>query len=266
MALRLARNTRPPSHKLRWFLILGFPFAISLSGCNETCITITSNPPNGNINIQAGDPKPSCTLTVAKAAVSVITRTVSTCSSCAPANQVRQIVLNLRGIELHPGAIADNSSPDWQEVLPGTSPRALQFDLGSGPSSPGALDSHQAIAPAVAIPAATYHQLRLRFSPNVAAAGDVLPKKHACGDAGPNCVVMGDGRVLPILLDSAEPELRLTLPSGLLFPPDSSSNLVIEFGLSWLLADPDGVGSRLLPAINASASIERAPASQIAAE
>jgi hypothetical protein len=260
MALRIARNTRPPSSSFCSFLVLALLlFAISLSGCNETCISITSNPPNGNINIMAGDPKPTCTLTVVKATVRVVTRTFSSCDSCAPANQVRQIVLNLRGIELHSGAIADNTSPDWQELVPGTSARALQFDLGGGPSGPSALDFHQAIAPPVPIPAATYHQLRLRFSPNVPAASEILPEKGACGDVGANCVVMGDGRVLPILLDGAEPELRPTSDSGLLFPPDSSSNLVIEFGLSWLLADPDGQGSRLLPALNASASVERSP-------
>src|SRR5215472_4242402 len=141
------RDSRLGSHYVWKILVLALcPFGISLSGCSDACFSFTSSPPNGNITIKAGDPKPSCTLNVVKANVRVVTHTVSTCRSCAPANQVRQIIVNLRGIELHPSVIADGASPDWQELLPGTSGRRLELDLASGSPDMGA---RQALAQAV---------------------------------------------------------------------------------------------------------------------
>ena len=263
MAFRFVRNAGAAVHGFWSFLVFVLILlGISLAGCNDTCISFTSNPPNGTINIKAGDSEPTCTLTVAKAALRVVTRTVSTCNSCAPSNRIRQIVVNLRGVGLHPSAIAESASPDWQELLPANSPHALQLDLADGPSS---LAARRTAAEAVTIPAATYHQLRLRFSPNVSASGEVSPEKNVCGDVGANCVVLGDGRILPILLDGAEPELHVRSDSGFLFPPDSSSDLVIEFGVSWLLSASGDQGSRFLPELTASVSTERLPGS-LAAE
>lgn len=261
MALIFVRNIRLPSHKT-WMLLvlLLFSFGISLTGCNEACFSFTSNPPNGNIMIKAGDPKPTCTLTVAKANVRVVTHTVSTCTSCSLSNQVRQIVVNLIGVALHPGAIADNTSPDWQELLPGTAPHGLQLDFARDSSG------LQAVGQPVSIPAATYRQLRLRFSASSASARDVKLERDRCGDAGPNCVVMGDGRVLPLLLGGAEPELRLTPEKEFVFPSDSSSDLTVEFGIAWLLSPSEGQGARLLPALTASVAIERSPGRQSGTE
>jgi hypothetical protein len=129
MALTLAKNSRACCSHVSKFLLLAVPlFGISLTGCNNTCFFFTSNPPTGT---KAGDAKPACTLTTANGAVRVLTHTVSTCNSCSTSNRIAHIFVSLRGIEVHPSAIADDASPDWQELTPGSSQRRLDQQASS---------------------------------------------------------------------------------------------------------------------------------------
>lgn len=261
MTLTLAKNSRTRCGHIWKFLLLAVPlFGISLTGCNNTCFVFTSNPTTGTINIKAGDPKPTCMLTTANGAVRVLTHTVSTCSSCSASSRIAHIFVSLRGIEVHPRAIADDASPDWQELMPQLSGQPRQFDLVSAAASRGA---RLPLGEGVTISAAAYRQLRLLFVPNQPTSGDPVPEENACGSAGFNCVVSEDGRSYPLLLDGAPPELRITserIAGGfLLIPPDSNSNLVIEFNAGWSLMSFVGEGVRLRPVLIGSASVERPP-------
>jgi hypothetical protein len=130
MALPLVKNSRARCGHVWKLLLLVLPlFGISLTGCNNTCFIFTSNPPTGTINIKAGDPKPTCMLTTANGTVRVLTHTVSTCSSCSASSRIAHIFVSLRGIEVHPSAIADDAAPDWQELMPLLQGEPLQFDL-----------------------------------------------------------------------------------------------------------------------------------------
>lgn len=261
MALNLARNARLRGPNLGKVLLLASPsFGVLLAGCNSTCFSFTSNPPTGTINIKAGDPKPTCTLATANGAVRILTHTVSGCSSCLGSNQVRHIFVSLRGIEAHASAVAVDASPDWQELMPQLSSQPLQIDLMSVAASPPA---PQLLGEAVTVPVGTYPLLRIRFEPNQPASDRVRSEKNACGRTGPNCIVLDNGRIQPLLLDGAAAELRLRsdrIERGfLLIPPDSNSDLLIEFGVFWELSSSDGQGLRLLPALTASASLDRRP-------
>jgi len=136
----------------------------------------------------------------------------------------------------------------------------LQFDLVTAAVSRGA---GRPLGEGVTIPADAYSQLRLRFVPNQPTSEDPVPEKNACGDTGFNCVVLEDGRTYPLLLDGAPPEFRLTskrIAGGvLLIPPDSNSDLVIDFNLAWALSSFVGEGVHLLPVLISSASVERRP-------
>jgi hypothetical protein len=260
MALPLAENSRARCRYVWKSLLLASPLVgISLTGCNDTCFTFTSNPPTGTVNVKAGDPKPTCMLTKANGAVRVLTRTAR-CESCPPSTRIAHLFVSLRGIEVHPSAIADDASPDWHELMQGLPGQAPRFDL-IGVASGGA---PLPLGEVATIPADAYRQVRLRFAPGQRTSDDFGLGGSACGGATSNCVVLEDGRAYPLLFHGAPSELRITsasLAGGfLLIPPDSNSNLVIEIGIAWTFASGVGEGRRLLPVLSGSASVERRPA------
>jgi hypothetical protein len=260
MALTLAKNSRAHYNHISKFLLLAVPlFGISLTGCNNTCFLFTSNPPTGTLNIKAGDPRPACMLATANGAVRVLTHTVSTCNSCSTSSRIAHIFVSLRGIEVHPSAIADDASPDWQELLaPEFATHPLQVDLMGGNADRGA---GKPLGEMTEVPAGVYHQVRLRFVANQPATGDPLPETNACGSAGFNCVVMADGHIVPLRLDGDSPELRITsdriTSTSLFIPPDTDTDLVIELKPVWAWFSFADEGVRLLPALTGNANVER---------
>jgi hypothetical protein len=239
----------------------GLLIAAWLTGCNNTCFTITSNPPTGTLGIRASDPSPTCRLTKATAAVRVQLGTEPACSSCAGSGQVQHIFLSIRGIEVHPSTIADDDSTDWLELFPPELVKQpLQIDLMRGGADRGAREQLGGI---VAIPAGIYRLVRLSFVPNQPATDDRLPESNACGRVGFNCVVMEDGRVLPLLLDGTPPQLQVTSDriegGSILIPFDSSIDLIVELKLVWLWISSADEGVRLLPALTGKAKVRRVP-------
>jgi Domain of unknown function (DUF4382) len=232
-------------------------FGLLLIGCNDACFTFTSNPPTGTINVKAGDPKPTCMLTKANGAVRVLTRIAPTCGSCSPSSRIAHLFVSLRGIEVHPSAVADDTSADWQELMQQASDQPSQLDLVSAAGSGTRLQ----LGEFVAIPADAYRQVRLRFAAEHRTLDNSGPGESACGGMGFNCVVLEDGRTYPVLFDGAASELRIRserLANGLLLiPPDSNSNLVIEINVAWALASTEGEGRRFLPVLVGRASVER---------
>jgi hypothetical protein len=260
MALTLAKNSPACCTHVSKFLLLIVPlFGIALTGCNNTCFLFTSNPPTGTINIKAGDAKPACTLTTTNGAVRVLTHTVSTCNSCSTSSRIAHIFVSLRGIEVHPSEIADDASPDWQELMvPEFATHPLQVDLISGTTDRGA---GKPLGEMTEVPAGIYRQVRLRFEANQPATGDPLLEKNACGSARFNCVVMADGHILPLLLDGYSPELRITsdriTSTSLFIPPGTGTDLVIELKPVWAWFSSADEGVRLLPVLTGNAKVER---------
>jgi hypothetical protein len=108
-------------------------FAVWMAGCNSTCFTFTSNPPTGTVEIKAGDPKPTCTLTKANGAVRVEAHTDIECTSCSEPSRIQHIFVSIRGFEIQPSTTAGDDSPDWQELLPPElMKQPLQIDLVRG--------------------------------------------------------------------------------------------------------------------------------------
>ena len=260
MALSIAENTRL-SCRNRWNLLLRptLLLAVSLTGCNNTCFTLTSGPPSSTISIKASDPGPTCTLTRANVAVRVEEHTDPECTACSGSSRIQHIFLSIRGIEVHPSTTAEDDSPDWQELLASElAKQPLQVDLVRSAADRG---GREALGEMVTIPAGIYRQVRLRFVPNRLPTDDRLPEKNACGNRGFNCVVMADGRSQPLLLDGASPELHITSDriegASLLIPPDTDIALVIKLKLIWVWFSSADERVRLLPAFTGSARVGR---------
>jgi hypothetical protein len=261
MALTLAKNSRASRrHLWKFLLLLLLLFGTWLASCNNTCFSFTSNPPIGTLNIKVSDPKPSCQFATANGVVRVLVHTASACTLCSESSRIAHIFVSLRGIEIHPNANAEDTSPDWQELVPQLSSQPVQLDLVSASSDPG---TRVSLGDGVAIPADTYHELRLRFVPNQPAFEEPVPGKNECGRAGFNCAVSGDGQIHLLLLDRAGPELLITSEKiagdSLFVFPDDNSDLVIELDAVWSLASFGGEHVHLRPLLIGRASIDRRP-------
>jgi hypothetical protein len=230
-----------------------------MAGCNSTCFTFTSNPATGTVEIKAGDPKPTCTLTKANGAVRVEAHTDIECTSCSEPSRIQHIFVSIRGIEIHPSTTADDDSLDWQELLPPElMKQPLQVDLVRGTADHGA---REPLGEIVVIPAGIYRRARLRFVPNQSVMDDRVPEKNACGGGGFNCVVMAGGTVQLLLFDGGSPELHITAEriegGSLLVLPDIDSDLVIELMPAWLWSSSAAAGVHLVPSLTGSAKVGR---------
>ena len=233
-------------------------FVFGLTGCN-TCVTFTSNPPTGTLGIVASDPRPVCTLTKMNAAVRTQLAAEPVCSSCVGSGQVQHIFISIRGMELNSSATAHDDSPDWEELLPAElEQKPLQIDLLESNLAQGVQEPFERTAH---IPAGIYRQLRLRLVPNQPTIEDRLPEKNPCGSGTFNCIAMADGSIQPLLLDEGLPELRITSgkleSASLLFPPDTHTDLIIEWKLVWEWTSSADKGVRPMPALASSARVRR---------
>jgi hypothetical protein len=266
MGLTFAENARPFGRNC-WNLPLGaaFLFGFWLTGCNNACFTFTSNPPAGTINIKATDPSPTCTLTKVNGAVRLTVQTVPMCNSCSGSGRIQHIFVSIRGIEVHPGTPAEDDSSDWHELAPQFTKRPLQVDLARDTADRVVRELSGEI---VAIPAGIYRQVRIRFVPNQSPAEDQLPERNACGGLRFSCVVMGNGRTQPLLLDGGSPELRITSDriegGSFLVAPDTDTDLTIELTLVWGLFSSADQGLRLFPGLTGSAKLGRTEFDELA--
>jgi hypothetical protein len=258
MGLTFAEN-HPPLCRTCWKLPFhaALLFALWLTGCNNTCFTFTSNPPTGTIGIKVSDPKPTCTLTTGSA-VRLAVQTVPMCNSCSESGRIQHVFVSIRGIEVHPSSTADDDPTDWQQLAPQLAKQPLQVDLVRDTAD---ASERESLGETVTVPAGIYRQLRVRFVPNQPAPDEVFPERNGCGSVGFNCVVMADGRIQPILLESGSAELRIMSDriegGSLLIPPDTDNHLVIELKPVWAWFSSADEGVRLLPALTGSAKVDR---------
>jgi len=177
--------------------------SLALAGCQNSCFLGFSNNGNGGLIVKSGNPPPTCSLTQAQGTMHAAIVRAPACANCTSAARVEHIFLTLRGIQLHPGAVADLDSADWIEIAPQLANTPLQIDLIEDVSSKIVLEN-------TSIPAGTYRQVRLQFLGDSSINADLLPAKNLCGGSQYNCVVMGDRRVQPPLFRGKLPELLLS--------------------------------------------------------
>lgn len=255
--MRMLRNAHSgfcESFRRCFFLVLA-SVGGWLCGCNDTCFSITSNSSTGTVSINASNATPTCKFQTANARVRVVIQTIDTPSWAS--HPIQHIFVTLRGIDIHPGAIADERSPDWLELLPHLSGPATQIDLFGGAKTPNVQWRSSELA---AIPAGTYRQLRIRLVPDPPTGEDALPGNSGCGGVLFNCLVPNDGQIQSLQFDHAAalyvPQERIA-NGTLILPPDSATDVVIWFSLSWFLSSSATNGIHLAPTLSAAASTKR---------
>ena len=201
-------------------------------GCGNSCFIGFFNNGNGGAIIKAGNPPPPCSLPQTNGMMTVLAVKSSMCESCA-APQPQHVFVTLQGIQLHLSAIAEPTSPDWREIAPQLRDEPMQIDLTGG-SVP------EVLVGSSPVPAGTYRQLRLRFLPDSSQYAGKRSSENPCGEAGPNCVIMADGRVDKLAWPAEEiPDLLITgdaIQSGsLVVLPDAKMDLLLSFRLTQML-------------------------------
>ncbi len=140
--------------------------------------------------------------------------------------------LTISGVELHPGAVADEDSPDWQEIAPelAREPLLLQLTPHSGADSvvlPATISGH--------IPAGTYYQLRLRLANPESLQSTQLASKNSCGAAGAGCLFTANGDLHALRSPDGSRYLRLVTTSPIDVRAGQQNFLRIELTPEWLL-------------------------------
>jgi hypothetical protein len=163
-------------------------------------------------------------------AMSVLALKPLLCEFCA-APGPQHVFVTLRAVQLRSSAMAEPASSDWLEIAPRLRDEPLQIDLIGGPVPEVLVDN-------AAIPAGTYHQVRLRFLPDSPPDAARLRSPNPCGEAYRNCIVRADGRI-DQLGWSADPDVLIpadSVPDGaLVVAPGAKTDLLLSLELSQML-------------------------------
>jgi hypothetical protein len=205
-------------------------FTTAISGCGNSCFVGFSNNGNGGIIVKAGNPPPACSLPQMNGAMSVLALKPLLCEFCA-APGPQHVFVTLRAVQLRSSAMVEPAPSDWLEIAPRLRDEPLQIDLIGGPVPEMLVDN-------AAIPAGTYHQVRLRFLPDSQPDAARLRSQNPCGEAYHNCIVMADGRI-DQLGWSADPDVLIpadSVPDGaLVVAPGARTDLLLSLELSQML-------------------------------
>ncbi len=245
--MRRARTVEGATKAFQRVAFALLSFWLPATGCNNVCVTGISNPPTGTLIVNVNSS--GCKLSRANGTVRLQLSASSIPSGGSRLPTVQHVFVSLRGIEAHPSSIADDGSPDWQELAPKLAKQPVQVDLVA-PAADAC--SSNLFGEATVLPD-TYSQIRLSLVPNQPAPSELLPEENACGSVGFNCVVTADASVRPLVLDGGAPELRIASEhiAGGFFRvlPDTNTDLAIEFNLYASLTSPAGEAVRLNPAL-----------------
>ena len=218
-----------------WF-IAAFMF-LPIAGCNsDTCFVGVINAPNSGVVIGTGNLPAVCSGLQTPAAMSVTVQLPPVCTGCSATRQVSSVHLTVSGIEMHPGMVADENSPDWQEIAPEAAKHpvqlALQLELPKDPASSGAV---MATTISGRIPAGRYYQLRLRLVDLASSQSMQLSAKNSCGAAGASCLVTKDGELHALRTLDGTQYLRVAISSPIDVHAGQPNPLRIELSPEWLL-------------------------------
>jgi hypothetical protein len=226
-------------------LCAGLLLCVSLVGCGDTCFVIIGIFPNTS----SSNP-PSCKLGAGGGTVNIRVNSELASSATPIVPNLQHIFVTLRGIDVHPSALAADDSPDWQKLAPELEDQPVQIDLMASPSA-GSNSCARGLIARTFVRADTYRQVRLRLISNQPAADERLPQHNNCANVGFNCVVAKNGQTYPLALENDSNELRISPDriAGGSFNvlPDAEIQLSIAFNPFSSLASPAGDAVRISP-------------------
>ena len=232
---RLSRTA--PSLVLLCACILG------TTGCNNSCVSGFFAPGGSTVNVKAGNPPPSCSLSAASGMVQMeigaAPGTSSTPFIVAPLRpRVTHLFVTVAGVDAHSSPLAVDNTPGWQPLAGALQQHPLQIDLladaqGNAASAP---------FPDGSLPAGAYRQIRLRLASPL--AGETAAETGHCDTGTPHCAVFSDGHASPLDFPVSRPNLRIVLDGApgheLYVPPDGKVELVIELDRDRTFLWPSG--------------------------
>ena len=130
--------------------------------------------------------------------------------SCMPPNgNFMHVFITVRSVQAHTSATADDNTAGWQELAPQLASAPMQIDLFSKPDTTCVL----AQLGSASLPVGNLQQIRLLLLSNSPAAGAAVPSPNACAGQGFNCVVLDDGTIHELVLNSQD-NTGLKIPPG----------------------------------------------------
>ena len=247
--MHLQGNTRFSRTASALFLLCSC--VLGAAGCNNTCVSGTLNGPSGStINVKAGDPPPSCSLSTATGTVQLEigagSGTSSTPFVITPLRpRVTHLYVTVAGVDAHSSPLAVDDTPGWQSLSAALQPQPLQVDLLADPQA----NASSAPFPDASLPAGAYRQIRLRLASPV--PGELALEASRCSMGKPHCAVFSDGRVSALDFPVVRPNLRIVLDGApgheLYVPPDGTVALVIELDRDRTFLWPAGDSFFLAP-------------------
>lgn len=228
--------------------------AVELSGCGNTCFVAVSNNGNGSVLVVASNPPPTCSLGQATGMMSAVVVKAAVCESCPATARAQHAFVTVRGVQLRPSPTAEAKTAEWVEIAPHLAVEPRQIDLLGG------------IAPEIlvenaSVPAGSYSEVRLQFETSVSVRGDESPAPHRCGTKQENCLVMADGRVLPLRLPGDASELLLPYQKGdgysFVILPEARMELQLSLQSQPTLYSSTAEGWKLQNVLNGSFTVVR---------
>jgi hypothetical protein len=205
---------------------------LALVSCGTTCFAGIF--PNGT-GIIHSIPPPACPFSTGMGMMNVAAVNSPICETCTASSRAKHIFVTIKSIQLHSVFLDSPNNPEWLELAPQLVREPREIDL-AGDSSP------KILVQSALVPAGTYRELRIRFSPDAPADSDALLAGNSCGSVGENCVLMADGRdeELHFMGSDNAPELLVPLQYN------GSSAVAVVPGETvelWLTLQPQQVSS-----------------------
>ena len=192
--------------------------ALVLAGCGNSCFVATSNNGTGRIVVKAGDPPPTCSLSMGMGMMGAMAVKSPACVNCTAAARLEHVFVTVRSVQV--GTMEGTKRGDWIELAPGFKDRPRQIDLIGN-------DKAEILAEGVSVPAGSYGEVRVQFV-TAAGAEEELKGEDSCGATRWNCVVRGDGNVEAVGLAGGVAEIVIPLESGVVVLPDSKVGLELR--------------------------------------
>jgi Domain of unknown function (DUF4382) len=225
------------------------------AGCGNTCFVGIVNPPNNGVLVAGGSAASTCSLNQTMAVVKITADLVPMCTNCAATQQIAHVHLAVSGIELHPGAVADENSPEWQELAPDLAQQPRSIDLAANSTS---RDLEAALNVTGKISEGTYYQLRIRLAEVSSLNAEQLSATKFCGSMRGACVVNAAGAVHPLQTLDDLAFLRVELESPFEVRAGQLNHLHFEFSPDWAMRNSSRGVMELAPLLRGRVVAESA--------
>ena len=204
-----------------------------LAGCNsDTCFVGVINAPGTGVAVGTGNLPSVCSGLQTPVAMSLAVQLAPVCTGCSATRQVSSLHLTVIGVELHPGAAADENSPDWQEIAPNLARAPLELDLMQHAAS-DSVAAHAEIPGH--LPAGRYYQLRLRLLDDASSQSVHLPANHFCHASGSSCAITASGDIHALQSIDGAHYMRVEVSSPIEVRAGQPNTLRMELSPEWTL-------------------------------